>query len=432
MGKLRIMSIRGREVLDSKGLPTVEVDVGLGGHFSGRASAPCGTSTGKHESVFLCDGGSRFMGRGVLRAVESVNRVIAPALLHRAVRSQEEFDEILCTLDATEQKSVLGANALCATSVAFARAASAAKQVPLYVFLSEGSSPALPRPAFNLLNGVSPDGRQSSFQEYLLIPTSDTYSEALQVAVETLGALGMIIARQFGPGSVQIGPSAGHVAPSANPEVNLRLLLEAAEQAGHANRVQLGIDCAASQLYEETADAYRVGTELLAPAAMEELLRSLCSAFPIRLLEDPLHEDDFTGFAKLQRHVPAIVVGDDLFASRLDRVKLGVQTGAARGVVLKPNMVGTLTETIATARYARQHHLALVGSIRSRSSCDDPIPDVAMAVRAEFIKPGAPRSGERTACSNRLLRASEDPVVDVQLASLEGVIEWTGMATRGA
>jgi enolase len=164
---------------------------------------------------------------------------------------------------------------------------------------------------------------------------------------------------------------------------------------------------------------------------MKELLQSLCVAFPIVLLEDPLQEDDFAGFAWLQRNTPAMIVGDDLFASRLDRVKLGVQAGAAAGVVIKPNMVGTLTEAMATARYAHECRLALVGSIRSGSTCDDPIADLATALRAEFIKPGAPRSGERTACSNRILRISEDPMVGTRLSSLTDVLEWAGSAGRG-
>ncbi|MCX6094004.1 MAG: phosphopyruvate hydratase [Candidatus Bipolaricaulota bacterium] len=426
MRKLRVTSIRAREVLDSKGLPTVEVDIELSGHFCGRAAAPCGTSTGKHESLPLRDGGTRFMGKGVLRAVGNVNEHLAPVLCQRAVSTQEEFDRILCSVDTTEAKSLIGANAICATSVAFARAASAARKVPLYLFLSEGISPALPRPVFNLLNGFSADGTEGCLQEYLLVPTSDTYSQALQVAAEVLAMLGPVIAQRYGPRLVQIGPSAGYIAPSANPEANLQLLLQAAEQTGHRHDVRLGIDCAASQLYVASENAYRVGAELLAPSAMGEMLRSLCVAFPIALLEDPLHEDDYAGFAQLQQHTPAMIVGDDLFASRLDRVKLGVQAGAAKGVVIKPNMVGTLTEAIATARYAHESRLALVGSIRSGSTCDDPIPDLATALRAEFIKPGAPRSGERTACSNRLLRASEDPAVDARLSPLDEVLTGLG------
>jgi enolase len=427
---LRVARICAREVLDSRGLPTVEAEVELACRTVGRAAAPCGTSLGKHEAAFLRDGEQRYLGKGALTAVKNVNELIAPNLLGVRVGSQEEFDSVLSSLDPTPRRTRIGGNALYATSVAFARAAAAAREQPLYRFLSEGRTPTVPRPAFNLLNGGTGSSVRS-FQEYLLIPTVDTYAEALQMAVEVMEVLRQVIAERVGVDGVRVGPSSGWLAPSWDPELNLRLLSCAVERLGVHDDVAFGIDCAASQLFDDEAQAYRLGDALLSPSQLADLVSSLCDSYNLILVEDPLHEDDLAGFASLQGRLPSIVVGDDLFASKLDRVKTGLEAGAAKGMVIKPNMVGTLSEAIAAASFAHEHGCVVVGSIRSGSTCDDPIPDVSAAVRAQFLKPGAPRSGERTACSNQMLRIAEDQLLDAQLTAVTDILESVGLTGGG-
>ena len=403
----QIAVVKAREILDTRARPMVEVDVWTAGGALGRGASPCGTSVGRHEACVLRDGGARYRGLGVQRAVRNVVDVIAPAIRGKSVLDQSAIDRLMIELDGTPGKSRLGANAIYSVSIAVARAAASVLQVPLYRHLGGLEANLLPVPMFNMVNG----GPQAAaeFQEFLLLPaTAVRYSEALRMGVEVFEALGERIARRYGKERRHAGSSAGYAAPVDDPAEILDSLLEAADDAGYGGQCRVGLDCAASQFYDPITGRYRWRGKT---AGSEELIAYLCElarAYDLFVIEDPLEEDDFAGFADLTRRLDTIIVGDDLFVTNIERVKQGVSLGAANAMVLKPNMVGTLSEALAAVRYAQEHGYLVVGSGRAGGSIDDPIPDVAVAVRAPLVKFGAPRTGERIGKQNSLLRIEEE------------------------
>lgn len=409
MKATKIAAVRAREILDSKGRPMVEVDVWTADGSMGRGASPCGTSTGKYEAVVLRDGGSRYGGLGVQKAVDHVNRQIAPLLLGKSVTEQEEIDRLMIDLDGTADKSRLGANAIYSVSIAVARAAACSTGQSLYRYLGGEKEYLLPVPMFNMINGRNASGSVTAFQEFLLIPVgAETYSEALRIGVEVFSRLGGVIQKRYGSESLQIGTSAGYAAPTKEPAELLDLLLEAAAEAGYGETCRVGLDCAASQFYLPKEDCYRFqGTRMLRSDLLE-MLQKLAQKYPLLLIEDPLHEDDFEGFAEITRRIDRLIVGDDLFVTNLERLKKGVSMRAANAMILKPNMVGTLTEAMEAARFAKNHGYQVIGSGRAGGGIDDPIPDIAVALGAPLVKFGAPRSGERIGKQNVLLRIEEE------------------------
>jgi enolase 1/2/3 len=406
MPEHRIARIAAREILDSKARPMVEVDVWTTDGASGRGASPCGTSVGRHEAFVLRDGGPRYRGMGVLRAVQNVREIIFPAIEPMSVLDQRAVDERLIALDGTPDKSRLGANAIYSVSIAVARAAAHARELPLYRALGEPDVNGLPVPMFNMVNGGS--ATRMAFQEFLLIPAAaERYSEALRAGVEIYAVLEEILAKRFGADGVQTGSSAGYRAPSSDPAEILDTLLEAAEAAGYGGRVRLGLDCAASHFYNARAGSYQLQGRPVGRDEMIETVQKLAAAYGLFVVEDPLHEDDFEGHAELTRRLQTIVIGDDLFVTNLERLKIGIGLGAGNAMLLKPNMVGTITEAMDAARYAQAHGYQVVGSGRAGGSIDDPIPDIAVAVGAPLVKFGAPRTGERLSKQNALLRMEE-------------------------
>lgn len=409
MKSTKITSIRAREILDSKARPMVEVDVMTADGSMGRGASPCGTSTGKYEAFVLRDGGSRYGGLGVRKAVQNVHEKIAPALLGKSATEQEEIDRVMIDLDGTPDKCRLGANAIYSVSIAVARAAAQSMGQSLYRYLGGKEDYLLPVPMFNMVNGKNASESVTPFQEFLLIPaTAETYSEALRTGVEVFARLGNLIQKHYGTKSLQIGTSAGYAAPTREPAKILDLLLEASEEAGYGGKCRVGLDCAASQFYIPEENCYHLEGKRILRDDLIELLEELAKAYPLFLIEDPLHEDDFEGFAEITKRIGRLIVGDDLFVTNLERLKRGVSMKAANAMILKPNMVGTLTEAMEAGRFARKHGYHVIGSGRAGGGIDDPIPDIAVALDATLVKFGAPRSGERIGKQNALLRIEEE------------------------
>ncbi|MBZ5563357.1 MAG: enolase [Acidobacteriia bacterium] len=404
-----IVALKAREILDSKARPLVEVDVWTAGGVSGRGSSPCGTSVGSHEAFVLRDGGKRYGGLGARQAVRNVMEVIAPALAGRSVANQEQIDSLLIELDGTPDKSRLGANAIYSVSIAAARAAAATLGVPLYRYLGGPAPCGLPVPMFNMITGGRHAGAQMAIQEFHVIPaTAQCYAEALRMGVEIYAAVGEVIHRRYGEDHLFHVPSAGYSAPAGDPAEILEVLLEAATVAGYRGQCRLGLDCAASEFYDSATGRYQFCGESMSREDLVCVLEGLAKAYKLFMIEDPLEEDDFEGFAALTRRIPAIIAGDDLFVSNLERIKHGVALGAANAMILKPNMVGTISEAISAARYAQHHGYTVIGSGRAGGTIDDPITDIAVAVGAPLAKFGAPRTGERLAKHNAILRIEEE------------------------
>jgi enolase len=404
-----ISSMTAREILDSKARPMVEVDVWTAAGAMGRGASPCGTSVGKHEASVLRDGGTRYGGLGVQRAVRNVVETIFPALKGRSVLDQRAIDQCLIGLDGTPDKSRLGANAIYSVSIAVARAAASARGMPLYRYLGGPEACLLPVPMFNMVNGGTYGDRTMPFQEFLLIPaTADRYSEALRMGVEVYARLGEVIRRRFGEDHLAFGPSAGYGAPSSDPAAILETLLQAADAAGYGGKCRVGLDCAASHFYNAEAGSYRFGDRQAGREDLIRVLEVLAATFSLFVIEDPLHEDDFEGHAEVTKRLNSLIIGDDLFVTSLARLQRGIAMGAANAMLLKPNMVGTISEALDAARYAREHGYRVVGSGRAGGSIDDPIPDIAVAVGAPLVKFGAPRTGERLGKQNCLLRIEEE------------------------
>lgn len=404
-----IARVRSREILDSKARPMVEVDILTEGGALGRGASPCGTSVGAHEAFVLRDGGRRYGGLGVQQAVRNVMDVIAPVLKGRSVMNQRAIDDLLIELDGTPNKSRLGANAVYSVSIAVARAATKILRVPLYRYLGGPEACLLPVPMFNMINGGQSVTTQMEIQEFLLIPaTARCYSEALRMGVEIYATLGEVIMRRYGKERSYTGHSAGYGAPVSDPAEILKLLLEAATAAGYGGECRLGLDCAASKFYDSVTGQYHVCAKVMGREELISFVEGLAREHNLFVLEDPLEEDDFEGFAALTRRIPALIAGDDLFATNLERLKRGVALGAANAMILKPNMVGTISEAIDATEYAQTRGYRIVGSGRAGGSVDDPIPDIAVAVGAPLVKFGAPLTGERLAKQNCILRIEEE------------------------
>ena len=416
MASDEVVEVKAREILDSKARPMVEVDVRTAGGAFGRGASPCGTSVGAHEAFVLRDGGERYGGLGVRLAVRNVLEVIAPALKGRSVLNQQEIDSLMIELDGTPNKSRLGANAIYSVSIAVARAAAAARGMPLYRHLGGPEARCLPVPMFNMINGGQYGAVRLEIQEFHLIPAmAECYSEALRTGAEVYATLGSVIKRRYGV--VYAGAAAGYGVPAGDPAEVLDLLLEAADTAGYGGKCRLGLDCAASGFFDPATGKYRLCGKVLGREELIVLMEGLARSYELFMIEDPLEEDDFEGFAELTRRIPSIVVGDDLFVTNLERVKRGVEVGAANAMILKPNMVGTISEAMSAARYAREHDYLVIGSGRSGGSIDDPITDIAVAAGAPLVKFGAPRTGERLGKHNCILRMEEELGLSAGFAS---------------
>ncbi len=407
-----IEAVHAREVLDSRGNPTVEVDVRLSDGARGQAAVPSGASTGTHEAVELRDADpARYGGKGVLRAVAHVNELIAPAVRGRDGLDQAGLDAFLVELDGTPNKSRLGANAVLGVSLAVAKAAAATQHVPLYLALGGETACLLPVPLMNVINGGVHADTSLDMQEFLLIPIGGRrFRDSLRMGVETFHQLKAILhARHL---STAAGDEGGFAPELHSTEEALDLLMAAIEASGYrpGQDIAIGIDVAATNLFRD--GAYRFpgsGTQYSSEALLEYYAR-LRTRYPVISIEDGLAEDDWTGWRSLTERLgfTTQLVGDDLFVTNPERLRTGIAGGAANAILLKVNQIGTLTETLNAVAIARAAHYATIISHRSGETEDTTIADLAVAISAGQIKTGAPSRSERVAKYNQLLRIEEE------------------------
>jgi enolase len=410
MAMVGIELILAREVLDSRGNPTLECEVQLEDGALGRAIVPSGASTGRFEAVELRDGGDRFGGKGVQQAVRNVNEVIAQRLLDEDPYDQRGVDALLIDLDGTENKSELGANATLGVSMAVARAAAASLEVPLFRHLGGISGHLLPVPLMNVLNGGVHADNDVDFQEFMIVPVgAPSFSEALRMGVEVYHALkGVLKARGLSTG---VGDEGGFAPDLPGNEAALELLVEAIGKAGYepGGEVALALDPATSELWDQGRYQLPGDGRTLDSDGMVELWRGFCDRYPIVSIEDGLAEEDWAGWTALTGVLGDQVqlVGDDLFVTNVERVRRGLAERAANAVLIKVNQIGTLTETFDAVELAHRSGWSTVVSHRSGETEDTTIADLAVAAGSGQIKTGAPSRSERVAKYNQLLRIEE-------------------------
>lgn len=415
----RITKVTAREILDSRGNPTVESGVYAGGSY-GTAAVPSGASTGKHEAVELRDDDpKRYNGLGVLKAVHNVERLIAPMLKGVDPRQQREIDELMLELDGTPNKSRLGANAILAVSLAVAKLAAKLEGKSLYSYLGKGKGRRLPVPVMNVINGGKHAGTRLKIQEFMVIPSGmRSFSESLRAGSEIYHSLKRVIHSKHGRQSTNVGDEGGFAPPLNKTSEALELLLQAISDAGYrvGSEVFLGLDAASSEFYED--GRYAIDGETKSPEDLMDFYIQLVDRFPIRYLEDPFEQEDFEHTAQLTKKIgeKVQIVGDDIFATNVVRLKKGIEAGAANALLLKVNQIGSLTEAIEAAKLAMKNNYRVVTSHRSGETGDTSIADLAVALNCGQMKTGAPCRGERTAKYNRLLRIEAELGAKAQFA----------------
>jgi len=418
--------VHARQILDSRGNPTVEVDVRLQSGASGRAAVPSGASTGEHEAVELRDGGKPFGGKGVLNAVQHVNGEIASAIAGRDAGDQAGLDNALIELDGTDTKSRLGANAILGVSLAAARAQAADAGVPLWSHLqSDGSGPLLPMPMLNVLNGGAHADNPVDFQEFMIVPVgASTFAEALQISAETYQALkAELNSRGLATG---VGDEGGFAPALQSNEAPLEVLLKAVERAGYkpGDDVAIALDPASSEFFKD--GAYQLAGEgrTLSSAEMVDYWERLADNYPILSLEDGMAENDWDGWKLLTDRLGKRLqlVGDDLFVTNKAILARGIEAGVGNAILIKLNQIGTLTETLETIALGRENGYKSVVSHRSGETEDALIADFVVATGVGQIKTGAPARSERVAKYNQLLRIEEQLGADAKFAG-RGAIE---------
>ncbi len=414
-----IASVKGREILDSRGNPTVEAEVVLENGAVGRACVPSGASTGKFEAVELRDQEERYGGKGVRKAAEHVGTILAEAVLFEDARDQRQIDRLLREADGTDNKSCLGANAILGVSLAAARAAAAGLHIPLYRYLGGVQASLLPTPMMNILNGGVHAENTVDFQEFMIMPTgAETFSQGLQMCAEVYHTLKKLLSR--GGYSTAVGDEGGFAPNLKNTGEVLTYLTEAVKAAGYqpGRDISIAMDAAASELYDASTGTYyfpgesrMAGREVHRTSReLMDYYRSLLDSFPICSIEDGLDEEDWDGWAALTAELGKRVqlVGDDLFVTNTERLSRGIREHAANAILIKVNQIGTLTESLEAIAMAKRAGYATVISHRSGETEDAFIADLAVAVNAGQIKTGAPCRSERTSKYNQLLRIEEN------------------------
>jgi len=405
-----ITEIVAREILDSRGNPTVEVDVRLEDGSSGRAAVPSGASTGAHEAHELRDGDARYGGKGVQKAVDFVWGEIFDAISGMDAEDQSRIDALLCSLDATPNKSRLGANAILGVSLAIAKAAAAACDLPLYRYIGGLTARMLPVPLMNVLNGGVHADNPIDFQEFMIVPAGfDRFSDALRAGAEIFQSLKkQLSAAGF---NTNVGDEGGFAPELKTADEALSFIVRAIEKAGYrpGEQIALALDPASTEFFEKGRYALEGEGKVLEPGVMVEFYRNLCARFPIISIEDGMAEDDWEGWAALTKAIGSKVqlVGDDLFVTSTARLKQGIAKGVANAILVKPNQIGTLTETLDAVETAHRAGYRSVLSHRSGETEDTTIADLAVAVGSGQIKTGSLSRSDRLAKYNQLLRIEE-------------------------
>lgn len=415
--EMLIRDIFAREILDSRGNPTIEAEVLAGENIVGRAAVPSGASTGKYEAVELRDQEERYGGKGVERAVENVNSCLAKAVIGMNVFDQKEIDRALCKADGTENKSNLGANAILGVSMAAARAAAKGLNIPLYRYLGGVQAKKMPVPMMNILNGGVHADNPLDIQEFMIVPVRETsFRERLRICAEIYHMLRAVLK---GKGlQTGVGDEGGFAPELADTKEALRTIRDVAERAGYrmGRDIMIALDVAASELYIEEKGGYIFAGEgkkgepvVRTTEEMISYYEELVEEFPIFSIEDPLDEGDWDGWKKLTKKIGNRVqlVGDDLFVTNAQRLRKGIELGAANAILIKVNQIGTLSETFETIKTAQEAGYNVIVSHRSGETEDTIIADIAVAFNTGQIKTGAPCRSERVAKYNRLLRIEE-------------------------
>ena len=409
-----ISFIEARQIIDSRGNPTVEVDVFTESGAMGRAAVPSGASTGEHEAVELRDGGNEYLGKGVLKAVENVREVIAPEIVGISVFEQNLIDSIMIELDATPNKGNLGANAILGVSLAVAKAAAAELKLPLYKYIGGVNAKTLPVPMMNVINGGSHSDAPIAFQEFMIMPVkADSFSHALRKGTEVFHSLKSILkARGL---STAVGDEGGFAPTFDGTEDALDTLLKAVEKAGYkpGDDFMFALDCASSEFYKDGIYDYRKfeGDKGAHRSREEQVdyLAELTNKYPIISIEDGMHEDDWQGWKLLTDKIGSRVqlVGDDLFVTNVERLSRGIKEGVANSILVKVNQIGSLTETLDAVQMAQNNRYTSVMSHRSGETEDATIADLAVACNCGQIKTGSASRSDRMAKYNQLLRIEE-------------------------
>ncbi|MBU7018092.1 MAG: phosphopyruvate hydratase [Theionarchaea archaeon] len=398
---MKIRNVKAREILDSRGIPTVEVDVTTESG-EGRAAVPSGASTGLHEALELRDRGKRYHGKGVQKAVFHVNNEIRRILIGEDVENQGKIDETMIKLDGTEGKSCLGANGILAVSLAVARCAADSRGIPLVLYLNEEAH-ILPFPMLNIINGGAHAPNNLDFQEFMVVPVgASSFAEALQMGSETYHELEILLG-----GKQSLGDEGGF-----SPQMNavnepLDLMVKAIENLGYTQEIKLALDCAPSYFYDEKKKMYTLEGKSLTTHELIDFYIELVEDYPLISIEDPLYEDDIAGYQEITKTLDIMLVGDDLFVTNQERLRKGIDLNMCNALLLKVNQIGTLSEALDAASLAFENSYRVVVSHRSGETEDTFISHLAVALGCGWIKAGAPARGERTAKYNELLRIEE-------------------------
>ncbi len=400
---MKINNVKARQIIDSRGNPTVEVDVYTKSGM-GRAAVPSGASTGKYEALELRDGNDHYHGKGVLKAVSNVNEKISKIVVGKNVEDQREIDEAMITLDGTENKSNLGANAILAVSLAVARCAADSLDIPLISYLDEKAH-ILPVPLFNIINGGAHAPNELDFQEFMVAPVeAGSFAEAVKMGSETYHELEILLG-----GKQSVGDEGGFSPAMKKVSEPLDAIVKAVENLGYEKEVKLALDCAPSYFYHFETNQYHLEGQKLDTDRMVDFYEDLVDTYPLVSIEDPMFEEDMKGFQKITQVLgdKIMLVGDDVFVTNSKRLKQGIQEKVCNALLLKVNQIGTLSEALDAAAIAFENGYDVVVSHRSGETEDTFISHLAVALACGWIKSGAPARGERTAKYNELLRIEE-------------------------
>ncbi|KAG8832614.1 hypothetical protein FRC17_001016 [Serendipita sp. 399] len=436
---MSITKIKARQIFDSRGNPTVEVDVHTEkGRF--RAAVPSGASTGAHEAVELRDGDkSSYLGKGVSKAVSNVNDIIAPRLIESklAVTQQKEIDSLLLELDGSPNKGTLGANAILGVSIAVAEAGAAESGLPLYAYLGKlaghtGDKMTLPCPAFNVINGGSHAGNGLAFQEFMILPTgASNFTEAMKMGTETYHTLKKVIQAKYGLDATNVGDEGGFAPNVSGAEESLQLLSEAIKKAGYEGKIKIGLDVASSEFYKEGKydldfkNANSDPTKWITGQELGQMYSDMIEKYPIVSIEDPFDQDDWQAWSDFTQNTKVQIVGDDLTVTNPVRIKTAIEKKACNGLLLKVNQIGTISESIQAAQLAQSDGWGVMVSHRSGETENTVIADLVVALGVGQIKTGAPARSERVAKYNALLRIEEELGQNAEYAGERGLSAGT-------
>ncbi len=414
---MAINQIKARQILDSRGNPTVEVDV-LTDNGIFRASVPSGASTGIHEALELRDKNDSYNGKSVMKAVENANTRIAEALIGKDETQQKEIDRIMLDLDGTNNKANLGANAILGVSMAVCRAGSAAKGIALYQHIAElaekdTSSYVMPVPSFNVINGGTHAGNGLAMQEFMILPTgAESFSEAMRMGAETYHSLKSVIKSKYGLDACNVGDEGGFAPSIQENTEGLEMLKEAIEKAGYTGRIDIGMDCAASEFYKDgNYDlGFKTESNIISGEELGNIYKGFVDEFPIVSIEDPFDQDDFDSYAKMTAEVgeEVQIVGDDLLVTNPVRIRTAIEKNACNALLLKVNQIGSITEAIQACLDSKAADWGVMVSHRSGETEDNFIADLVVGLKTGEIKTGAPCRSERLAKYNQLLRIEEE------------------------